>query len=54
MERFELLEKMLEHFSKEDFLDVLVKQMSDHEFQEAFEYITRMHEINLSPKIEGE
>ena len=42
MNRFDNCESMLRHFSHEDLLDAVVRQMSDHEAWESFDYIRRM------------
>jgi hypothetical protein len=47
-DRFEMLERVLEEFGEDHsmLLDAVVRQMSDPEAREAFEYLSRMYDVN--------
>lgn len=45
MDRFEMLERLVEVLGIEKTLEELVNAMSDDEMKENYEYIARMYEI---------
>ncbi len=47
--RFEMLERVLEEFGEDHsmLLDAVVRQMSDQGAREAFEYLSRMHDVPM-------
>lgn len=51
MDRFEMQEILENNLGKEETLEAIVRQMSNDEMKEAFEYITRMYDIEVSDEV---